>query len=170
MKDFSFYEQTGILIPGAVLALGVPVFLPDLRSFFEQGDISIGGLGIFVLVAYVAGHGYRSIRQCDRICVVAGAGRYAVELGHWWSPHLLQRKQRQRLQPQIGVRLGIGGIDLAKITQKEWTPIFQQVYRDVLANNPGRVEVFNGNYGLNRGLGAALAGLAILFSAAPPHQ
>src|SRR5262249_32524865 len=70
----------------------------------------------------------------------------------------------------MAARLNVAGVDLKTSTTKDWEPLFRQLYRDVLVNNPGRVEVFNGNYGLNRGLGSAFVVLAALFAAAPPHR
>jgi hypothetical protein len=43
----------------------------------------------------------------------------------------------------------------------DWAHFFGQIYHDVFTHNPGRVEMFNGDYGLNGGLGAALICLAV---------
>jgi threonine/homoserine/homoserine lactone efflux protein len=45
--------------------------------------------------------------------------------------------------------------------QKAWWPISRQIYADVAKNGkPDRIDTFNGNYGLNRGLAAATFALA----------
>ena len=46
-KNFSFYEQTGILIPGATLVFGLLFFFPEFRMLFFSDGVSIGGLGLF---------------------------------------------------------------------------------------------------------------------------
>ena len=43
-KNFSFYEQTGILIPGATLVFGLLFFFPEFRMLFFSDGVSIGGL------------------------------------------------------------------------------------------------------------------------------
>jgi hypothetical protein len=86
------------------------------------------------------------------------------------QPRLLNPAQLTRLEAQIVARLNVASVDLKTITRKDWEPLFRQLYRDVLANNTGRVEVFNGNYGLNRGLGSAFVVLAVLFAASLPHR
>src|SRR5258708_1572629 len=55
-RNFSFYEQTGILIPGATLVFGLLFFFPDFRQLFFSDGVSIGGLGLFLLISYAAGH------------------------------------------------------------------------------------------------------------------
>jgi hypothetical protein len=162
MKSFSLYEQVGVIIPGSVLLFGIILLAPDLRSVFDQGGITIGGLGVFVLLAYAVGHG------------VAAIGNALETLWWWWfdgmpstwvvgsTPKILRPEQVEMLQERVRDRLEIRDCDIRKLTSKEWTPIFWQLYRDVLANAPGRVEVFNGNYGLNRGLCAALLSLAVV--------
>jgi hypothetical protein len=51
MKDFSFYDQTGLVIPGAVLPFGAIILFPKLRVYFDKDGITIGGLGLFLLLA-----------------------------------------------------------------------------------------------------------------------
>jgi len=50
-KNFSFYEQTGILIPGATLVFGLLFFFPEFRALFLSGGASIGGLGLLRRIA-----------------------------------------------------------------------------------------------------------------------
>lgn len=40
----------------------------------------------------------------------------------------------------------------------------------MLVNNPGRIETFNGNYGLNRGIAAALLCLAAVVGTMSPNR
>src|SRR5258708_13546535 len=54
-KNFSFYEQTGILIPGATLVFGLLFFFPEFRALFFSDGVSIGGLGLFLLISYAPG-------------------------------------------------------------------------------------------------------------------
>jgi hypothetical protein len=47
--------------------------------------------------------------------------------------------------------------------QKKWRPITRQICTDVAKNGrPDRIDTFNGNYGLNRGLASACLVLAVV--------
>jgi hypothetical protein len=52
----SFYEQVGLVIPGAVLLFGLLFYFPALSALLAKDGISVGQLGIFMLLAYAAGH------------------------------------------------------------------------------------------------------------------
>jgi len=56
MKNLSFYEQAGIVVPGAVLLFGLFLIQPDLHDILAKDGITIGALGIFILLAYATGH------------------------------------------------------------------------------------------------------------------
>jgi hypothetical protein len=56
MKDLSFYDQVGILFPGSVLLIGLLVLFPEFKAEFSTGGVSVGDLGLFLIVAYVLGH------------------------------------------------------------------------------------------------------------------
>jgi hypothetical protein len=155
MRDFSFYEQVGIILPGVVLVVGLSLIIPELRPYAPTPETDLGALGILLVVAYAAGH------------LVAGVGNF-VERVFWFpfggmpsnwvigaKPRLLTSAQIQTLRTRLKSRCSLD-VDLATIGQADWDKCFQQLYRDALVNAPGRIEVFNGNYGLNRGLASAL--------------
>jgi hypothetical protein len=56
VNKLSFYEQVGIVIPGAVLLFVAMFYLPELRDILGKDGINLGGLGVFVLIAYATGH------------------------------------------------------------------------------------------------------------------
>ena len=56
MKQFDFYEFTGILAPGATVLTGAILLFPGWGLHALIKDISIGGMGVFVVLAYVLGH------------------------------------------------------------------------------------------------------------------
>jgi hypothetical protein len=161
MKDLSFYEQVGIVLPGAVLLLGALFLTPELRSLFMDGGISVGGLGLFLIVAYALGH------------LVAAAGNlleWAVWLTckgmpsewvvrkHW---KLLPPAQISQVESKVKKRLGID-VDLSNTSRKDWRPIFRRLFADVRTIEPeGMNLTFNGNYGLNRGMATAMFVVAV---------
>ena len=169
MKQFSFYEQVGIVIPGTLFLFGLMFCIPALHDTLAKDGISVGGLGIFVLISYAAGH------------LLAALGN-SIEALHWrvrggmpsnWiigpAPRLLSLGQIAKVETLTVSRLGLPPLDFETLTEKEWFPIFRQIYSDVERyGKPDRADTFNGNYGLNRGLCAAALGLAIsTFTLAP---
>lgn len=56
MKKPTFYEQVGIVIPGAVFLFGLLFYFPPLRDLLAKDNVTVGQLGIYVLLSYAAGN------------------------------------------------------------------------------------------------------------------
>jgi hypothetical protein len=162
-KQFSFYEYAGIIIPGAFALFGLFFVIPELHTLFARDGFGIGDLGLFVLVAYAAGH------------LIAAVGNL-LEWA-WWTPQggmpsqwpikanqtLIAGLQRDRLAGHIQARLGVRIPSVQGLGPREWQPITRQIYADVAASGrAARIDVFNGNYGLLRGIAAAALSVALL--------
>jgi hypothetical protein len=136
-----------------------------------KDGISIGGLGIFVIISYAAGH------------LLAALGN-GIETLHWrcsggmpsnWivgpSPRLLSSGQIGKVEALVASRLGISVAPLAEVGASGWVPVFRQIYSDVSRHGkPDRGDTFNGIYGLNRGLSAAALALAVAVVILAPSQ
>jgi hypothetical protein len=159
----SFYEQIGIVIPGSVLLFGLVLYYPELKLLTAKDSMSVGELGLFVLISYAAGH---------LIAAVANAleGIFWNILGgmpsDWVTrdpPALLSSQQIENLRVKVGTRLSVIIDKMAGLDRKTWFPISRQAYADVAKNGkPDRIDTFNGNYGLNRGLSSACLVLAVV--------
>jgi hypothetical protein len=162
MKNVSFYDQLGILTPGAVFLFGLMFHTPELRDLLAKDGVSVGGLGVFVIISYAAGH------------LLAAVGNL-VEMLYWnvrrglpsdWvigpTPKLLSTPQLAKLQTHIASHLGLSLPPLAELNRNSWFPVFRQIYSDVERyGQRERADAFNGNYGLNRGLCAAALALCV---------
>ena len=170
MKDLSFYEQAGIVLPGAVLLFGALLLLPGIQPLFLKDGISVGGLGLFLLVAYPLGHFIAALGNMLEKIVWAFAGGMPSTWIRNPSPRLLSASQiasvQEKLKKRLSVDVTISGMDNAV-----WQRCFSQLYSDVLnSGTPGRIETFNGNYGLNRGLAvSALVLIAVCSTRRPGH-
>lgn len=157
MKQFDYYEFTGILVPGATALAGSLFLFPELLKPESIKDFSVGGLGLFVVLAYVLGHLIQAV----------GNG---VEFG-WWKLFggmpsdwvrtkpdcLLAPSQFAALEKVVNDRLGLEGFRIAQSTAGQWYAITRQIYAEVAGlGRAARIDVFNGNYGLNRGIAAGL--------------
>jgi hypothetical protein len=163
MQKMSLYEQIGIVIPGSVLVFGLVLYYPEIKILTTKDGMSVGELGLFVLIAYAAGH---------LVAAIANAleGLFWGVLGGMPSawvtrdpPALLSLQQIENLRVKTGTRLSITIEKMAGLDKKTWWLISRQIYADVAKNGkPDRIDTFNGNYGLNRGLASACLVLVVV--------
>lgn len=160
MRQFDFYEFVGVIVPGAVFLTGVALAWPDGSPLERIGDLSIGGLGLGVILAYAAGH------------LVQAVGNM-VEKAWWWawggmpsdwprsgSHTLIAPHQSSQLEERVRTLLHQPDFKLSSTNRRDWYSIVRQVYAAVAGDSrSARVDVFNGNYGLCRGLAASFLAL-----------
>ena len=163
MNKMTFYEQVGILIPGSVLLLGLMLYFPSLKVLTSKDTVSIGELGLFVLIAYAAGHFIAAVGNALESVFWRLCGGMPSDWVVSEKPCLLSPAQIEQLRSKIGSRLNIAFEKLPGLDRKTWWPISRQIYADVAKNGrPDRIDTFNGNYGLNRGLSSACLVLALV--------
>jgi len=164
MKSFDFYEFTGIITPGCIILAGLIFLYPELQIIGDLKNVTIGGLGIFVILAYAAGHLTQAIGNAIEWLWWKALGGMPT----YWicnkKGSLLSELQIKSLEEGLPSKLGLKStIALDKITNKEWFAITRQIYAAVSAHSrSGRIDTFNGNYGLNRGIASALLIISIL--------
>jgi hypothetical protein len=162
-KHFSFHEQTGIIVPGATLVFGLLFFFADVRQLFFSDGVSIGGLGLFLLISYAAGHLAAALGNLVELCVWHVGGGRPVNWVIQKKNRLLSPEQIDSLEALIKQRLRLDIASISSMTPREWLPISRQIYADVISHGKAaKVDSFNGIYGLNRGLAAALLALILL--------
>lgn len=157
MRTFDFYEFAGIIAPGAVTMAGLAVLHPPLKQFGGEQGLSLGEFGIFVVLAYVAGHLVQAVGNLLECGWWAAWGGWPSDWVGRRKGDLLNRAQLDRLESVIESQLGLPGMAPgSEMTHKKWHPVVRQAYAAVAAaGHAGRIESFNGNYGLCRGIAAA---------------
>lgn len=156
MKELSFYEQAGVVLPGAAILLGVIVLEPAVQPIFLGSGLTIGGLGLFVIIAYALGHLAAAVGNLLDGAIWLVAGGMPSQWPRDPERPLIGIEQRGVLLRKIEARIGTKLDPTTVIAKADWRSLFHVIYRDVLASGTAaRVEVFNGSYGLNRGLAAA---------------
>jgi len=164
LKKLSFYEQVGIVIPGSVLLFGLLFYLPQIREVVAKDGVSVGGLGIFVLIAYAAGHLVAALGNAVETALWRAQGGMPSDWVTKAPPNIISKEQLATLSSRVQSRFGIKLKPFEELHQNEWRPISRQIYADVMKNGkPQRIDTFNGNYGLNRGLCAATLALGVLY-------
>jgi len=163
MKKLTFYEQVGILIPGSVFLFGLLFYFPALREVLAKDGVSVGQLGIFVLLSYAAGHLVAAVGNGGESLLWRVAGGMPSDWITKPETKLLSPQQRELVDKKIQTRLGIPIETVRGLDRKVWWPISRQLYTDVARHGkPDRIDTFNGNYGLNRGLAGACIVLACI--------
>jgi len=171
MKKLSFYEQVGIVIPGAVFLFGLIFLAPELKDIFGKGGFSVGGLGIFVIISYATGHLLAVLGNLIANIYWRSKGGLPSNWIIGSNPRLLSAPQIDKIETLTRSRLGITLAPFSQLTGQEWFPVFRQLYSDVEKNGKSdRGDMFNGNYGLNRGLCAAAFALAVAFIVHSPKD
>jgi hypothetical protein len=163
MNKPSFYEQVGIVIPGSILVFGLVLYYPQLKLLTTKDSMSVGDLGLFVLIAYAAGHLVAAIANALEGLFWGVVGGMPSDWVTRDPPTLLSSEQVENLRTKIKTRLNVMIDKIAGLDRKKWWPISRQVYADVAKNGkPDRIDTFNGNYGLNRGLASSCLVLVVV--------
>jgi hypothetical protein len=154
-RTFDFYEYAGVIIPGAVLILGLLWLFPDGRAYFAKDGVTFGEFGVFVILAYAAGQLVQGIGNgIEWIFWKLRGGlpsTRVVKNGAYIGTH-----QHKQLLEAIKADFGVTEHDLKPNTTMQLS-VVRQIYAVVSdAKKTQRLDVFVGNYGLARGLAAAL--------------
>lgn len=165
MKTFDFYEFTGVLTPGALVLYFVGRICPETAPFIEAKNFTLGDLGLFVILAYVAGHLVQALGNVVERLYWKPFGGVPTDWVLKETQSLLAQQQVEALPDKLKEITGITlGKRLVDITNRNWFPITQQVYAAVsAAGRAQRVDTFNGNYGMFRGIASAFI-LCAVFS------
>jgi hypothetical protein len=156
VTKITFYEQVGIIIPGALFLFGLLLYFPSLRELLVSGGFTVGELGIFLLLSYAAGNLVAACANLAETLLWPLGGGMPTNWVTKSETTLISGQQRELLEKRMSSRLGIKVNDIRGINSQVWWPISRQLYSEVVRHGkPERIDIFNGNYGLNRGLAAA---------------
>lgn len=163
MKTFTFYEFAGIIAPGALALMGIAFLFPSTREVLIVKDLSIGGMGLFSVISYVAGHLIQALGNVMEWLWWWTCGGMPTDWIRTMKGGLLSNAQIDSLMKRVAVLIDSkNGFKLEEISSNDWQAITRQVHAVVVARgNTERLEAFNGNYGLTRGIAAALVIIAV---------
>ncbi|MBI3676921.1 MAG: hypothetical protein HY243_09945 [Proteobacteria bacterium] len=182
-EQFDAYEYIGVIAPGAVLLVGIGLVVPEAKSLVGD-DISLSGLGILAIVAFVVGH---LVQAGGRLVELSFWGRKGMptnwplqaapapsltEQGRplwkrWRMPAywpfrpapLISEDQKTRLFEKVKTQLKQSG--LTQISRAEWYGVVREIYAQVqAAQRTQRIDAFNRTYGMLRGVAASFMVLA----------
>jgi hypothetical protein len=158
VKKFDFYEFTGVLAPGAVVVYGLARIYPELGILVRNEKITFGELGLLLVLAYVAGHLVQAFGNVVEWIWWKFAGGWPTDWVRTRKRNIIATAQWKALPERIRDSLKIKcPDDLSTVRPEEWVPITRQIYAAVRkAGRSERVDIFNGNYGMFRGVAAGI--------------
>jgi hypothetical protein len=155
-KEFSFYEFTGTVIPGATLILGLAFAYHPLRDFLVGDKFGAGHLGLFFVASYIAGQLVQGIGNVLEKLLWAFRGMPSTWIRRSKPPYLSDA-QTKRLRDVLGTLLGHEIGHLESLDVRACRGITGQLYAKMEElGRVQRIDIFNGNYGLFRGIASAL--------------
>lgn len=166
MAQFDYYEIRGVIVPGAMLALGLVLLYPDAAFVLAQPDVSLGELGIFLTLAFVAGHLLQALGNVVEQIYWRAWGGWPTDWPRSGKHKLLAPSQQALLVSRIRSKLGLNIDEVSQCSEADWASITRQAYSAIdKSGHARRIDAFTSSYGLFRGLLVALlslAGLAVL--------
>lgn len=160
---FNSYEFLGVIAPGAVSLSGAFFIFPAAKNYLITSSGNLGSLGIFLVFAYIAGQ------------LVGAIGNILESI--WWLPkgmptewvrseqqELLAGEQRNKLRNRLHEKYPRAQ-QLSKISDKDWKAFVRELNIEVIRDgNTKRIDTFNRNYGLMRGISASFLSFAALYA------
>ncbi|UAJ12439.1 hypothetical protein [Polymorphobacter megasporae] len=160
-KGFDPYEITGIIIPGTVLTLLLAAEASPFRSMLGSDGLTVGDLGLFVLIAFVFGHLVQALGNLIELAIWPRCG-LPTNLVLEESQSLVSPAQRGALQAGVTAMEGEPA-NITGLNRDVWRAITTRAYARVrTAGRSMRIDIANRTYGLCRGLVAALT-IALLW-------
>lgn len=160
MREFDFYEFVGVIVPGAVLLTGVALAWPDGSPVEKLGDLSVGGLGLGIILAYAAGHLVQAVGNLVEKAWWRVWGGMPSDWPRTLAHPLIASQQTSQLEDRVRTLLNQPAFSMSSVNQRDWYSIVRQMYAAVeKEGRAARIDVFNGNYGLCRGLAASFIAL-----------
>jgi len=154
---FDLYEYIGVIVPGAVILLACSILYPSLLPMLTS-SITLGDLGLVLIFAFVAGHLVQAGGNLWELIIWYFAGGVPTSWAINGSKALLSKEQIIRLEEKLMNDFKLGSSDVILESG-----IIREIYVRVRKlGKSDRVEKFNRNYGLMRGVAVALIASGLL--------
>jgi len=153
-----------VLAPGAAVTVGIITLFPEVATVLANKSFTVGEFGIVLLASSVIGN------------LVAGLGNF-LEGAYWrlrgGSPTdrgirgdctIVNVREREAIEERLQAgKLIKPGQHLVELAPSDWRGITRRMYLE-LENQKAlrRVDLFNAQYGMNRGIAAGFIALAVL--------
>jgi hypothetical protein len=163
MSKLAVYEFTGIIAPGALTIFGFSGIYPTIGVLVADDKLSFGEFGLLLILAYVVGHLVQTLGKIVEPAYWFFLRGIPTDWARSGAHRLLAPQQASALPSKVRDILKIDCADsLETLDRKNWFSITRQIYAATKkAGETERVDIFNGNYGLMRGVAASLFLIAV---------
>ena len=132
MRQFDFYEFAGVIAPGMVGLLGVAFVWPEMAKTVLDSNVSVGGFGVAVVLAYVAGHLLQALGNLIEALWWRINRGWPSDWPRSGRRRLLAAAQQRQLELCVREHLAMPDFHLSPDTpKKDWRPVFRQVCASV---------------------------------------
>jgi hypothetical protein len=153
-KELSFYEFVGILVPGCTFLYGLNLVLRMAgKEPFVDFD-KIGEAIVFLVVCYGIGHFVQALGNIYEWIiwkVYGGMPTQWLKKKNSFGKHLFSQPFNQRVLEKVEQKFGTDSKEMGRLA-------FNNIF---LAGKSARIDIFNGNYSLFRGLSVCFLLLAL---------
>jgi hypothetical protein len=146
---FDLYDYVGVIVPGTIVVLTLALLYPALAPTV-QNSISLGDLGIMLILAFLVGHLLQAIGNVWEWIIWKPSGGMPTSWPSKSASTLLTAAQKGRLETKLQSDFGTG-LDALSDGRGPIREIFVRIRQN---GKPDRIEKFNRNYGLMRGAAA----------------
>lgn len=154
-KEFSFYEFVGIIVPSAIFLYSAQLII----EFAYQKQIvdfgKIGETAIFIIVCYGVGHILQSLGNIFESIVwfiYGGMPSKWLTSKNRFGNNLFDNPLNDKIREKVKIQFGDGITDYGRLT-------YNFVF---LKDKTTRIDIFNGNYSLFRGLSVSFLLITIM--------
>ena len=144
-KEYSFYEFVAIIVPGALFLFSINTLISINYPKYIIEYTKIGGSFIFILLSYGAGHLIQSFGNFFESIVWGILKKKPTD---WifnkniFNRYLFDKRLNEKLQLQLKSKFGDSHSNIGQVT---YIFLFEK-------GKTSRIDIFNGNYSLYRGL------------------
>lgn len=164
MKQFSLYDILGVLAPGVVLTVGIMALYPDTVKVIPDKEFSLGDLGIFVLVSYVMGNLVAALGNILQIPYWKANGGQHSDLAQSHEAKVITAHQLSAVEARMH-KAGFlkSNEKISNLSRGEWGGMTRLIYAHLdVRKMTQRIDAFNAQYGMNRGIAAGFLSLTVL--------
>lgn len=167
MKTLSYYDTLGVVTPGALVLIALALVYPDVRQLATSKEFTIGELGLFIVASYVLGQLIQGVGNLLETVYWLTRGGMPTDWIRRGTGGLISKAQRDALLNQLPAKLNLPSpLEMDEMSAGEWRGVTAQMYAALAGSGQarvGRIDTFNGNYGLHRGLACGtLVGLVLI--------
>ena len=164
MDKLNYYEIVADIVPGLFLIVGIHVTLSNGWSLETLRELSVGGLGLLALLAYAVGNLLQAIGNLiESLWWKVWDGWPTEWIWNDENRRILTQAQRDKVFEKASRVLGVTVVDVKALKPSERRAVVSHIYTLLSkSGRTGRIDSFNGTYGLLRGTATASVVLSLL--------